>query len=88
MSKICFITSIYGNYEASCKKFVKQTIETDFICFTDNIDIISNINVLFDTDNDEVKYNYLLNMGEGNFIYTDLIILNLGSLNNRDYNSY
>lgn len=42
MAKICFITAIYGNYEASCKNFVKQTIETDFICFTDNENIISN----------------------------------------------
>ena len=42
MSKICFITAIYGNYETSCKKFVKQTVETDFICFTDNENIISN----------------------------------------------
>lgn len=42
MSKICFITAIYGNYETSCKPFVQQTIPTDFICFTDNINIISN----------------------------------------------
>lgn len=42
MSKICFITAIYGNYETSCKKFVQQTVSTDFICFTDNINIISN----------------------------------------------
>ena len=41
-SKICFITAIYGNYETSCKKFVKQTIKTDFICFTDNKNIVSN----------------------------------------------
>jgi hypothetical protein len=41
-TKICFITAIYGNYEASCKSFVKQTIETDFICFTDNKNIIAN----------------------------------------------
>ena len=40
--KVCFITAIYGNYEASCKKFTKQTIETDFICFTDNPNINSN----------------------------------------------
>jgi hypothetical protein len=39
---ICFITAIYGNYENSCKKFVKQTVDTDFICFTDNKNIISN----------------------------------------------
>ena len=42
MSKICFITAIYGDYEISCKKYVQQTIDTDFICFTDNQDIISN----------------------------------------------
>jgi hypothetical protein len=42
MATICFITAIYGSYEKSCKQFVKQTIDTDFICFTDNTDIISN----------------------------------------------
>jgi len=42
MAKICFITAIYGNYESSCKQFVKQTVETDFMCFTDNKDIINN----------------------------------------------
>jgi len=41
-AKICFITAIYGNYETSCKKFVRQSINTDFICFTDNINIIRN----------------------------------------------
>lgn len=42
MAKICFITAIYGNYETTCKPFVKQTIDTDFICFTDNPNILSN----------------------------------------------
>jgi len=42
MSKICFITAIYGNYEVSCKQFAKQTVNTDFVCFTNNPDIISN----------------------------------------------
>ena len=42
MAKICFITAIYGSYEKSCKKFVKQTVDTDFICFTENSNIISN----------------------------------------------
>jgi len=42
MAKVCFITAIYGNYEKTCKKFAKQTIETDFICFTNNENIISN----------------------------------------------
>jgi len=42
MSKICFITAIYGNYETSCKKFATQTVPTDFICFTDNPNILKN----------------------------------------------
>jgi hypothetical protein len=42
MSKICFITAIYGGYEKTCKRFVKQTIDTDFICFTDNKNITNN----------------------------------------------
>jgi hypothetical protein len=41
-SNICFITAIYGNNEASCKSFIKQTVDTDFICFTDNPNIESN----------------------------------------------
>jgi hypothetical protein len=39
---ICFITAIYGNYETSCKQFVNQTVDTDFICFTDNASIHKN----------------------------------------------
>jgi hypothetical protein len=42
MAKVCFITAIYGNIEFTCKKFVKQTIDTDFICFTDSKKIIDN----------------------------------------------
>lgn len=42
MTKICYITAIYGNYESSCKKFVMQTIDSDFICFTDNTNIVNN----------------------------------------------
>ena len=41
-AKICFITAVYGSYETSCKKFIPQQIPADFICFTDNPDIISN----------------------------------------------
>jgi hypothetical protein len=40
--KVCYITAIYGNYESTCKPFVKQTINPDFICFTDNKDIVNN----------------------------------------------
>jgi hypothetical protein len=41
-AKICFITAIFGNYETTCKPFVPQTVDTDFICFTDNENIKSN----------------------------------------------
>lgn len=41
-TKICFITAIYGNYEKTCKPFIKQTVKTDFICFTDNPEMESN----------------------------------------------
>lgn len=41
-AKICFITAIYSNYEATCKKYTNQSIPTDFICFTDNSNIVSN----------------------------------------------
>lgn len=40
--KVVFITAIYGDYESSCKPYAKQTIPTDFICFTNNNHIISN----------------------------------------------
>lgn len=42
-AKICYITAIYNNETLnSCPKYVKQTIATDFICFTDNPNINSN----------------------------------------------
>lgn len=40
--KVAVITSIYGNYEATCKKFTKQTVPVDFICFTNIENIKSN----------------------------------------------
>ena len=41
-ARICFITAIYGDYDKTCKKFVKQTVDADFICFTNNDQIQSN----------------------------------------------
>lgn len=40
--KVAYITAILGDYELTCKPFVKQTIESDFICFTDNPSIENN----------------------------------------------
>ena len=42
MSKVAHITAIFGGYEHTCKPFIKQTGESDFICFTDNPNIESN----------------------------------------------
>jgi hypothetical protein len=41
-AKVCFLTAIYGNYELSCKAFVPQSVPTDFICMTDNPNIVAN----------------------------------------------
>ena len=41
-AKICFITAIYGSYEKECKPFKQQTVPTDFICFTDNPNLVPN----------------------------------------------
>ncbi len=40
--RVAVITAIFGSYEKSCKPFVRQTVSTDFYCFTDNDDIVRN----------------------------------------------
>ena len=55
--KVCFITAVYGKYEASCKKFAKQTVSTDFICFTDNPNIIPNGWIIDTTPYHNIKKN-------------------------------
>ena len=42
VTKIVYITAIYGGYEQSCKSYIPQTVPADFICFTDNGNIESN----------------------------------------------
>ena len=42
IAKICFITAIYGNTQTSCKPFERQTLHSDFICFTDNANLTCN----------------------------------------------
>jgi hypothetical protein len=42
MSKVAYITAIFGKYEKTCKPFSPQTVDSDFICFTDDPDIESN----------------------------------------------
>ncbi len=80
MSKICFITSIYGNYEASCKRFVKQTVSTDFICFTDNKNIISNGWVI-----DTTPYHLIYKSNVDNGTYTNSLSNNKHTFNIAKY---
>ena len=40
--RIAFITAIVGPYEFSTKKYTKQSIPCDFICFTNNLNIKNN----------------------------------------------
>jgi hypothetical protein len=48
-AKVAVITAIFGSYEASCKDYAKQTIETNFYCFTDNINITTSGGWIIDT---------------------------------------
>jgi hypothetical protein len=40
--KIAYITAIFGTYEKSAKEYIEQTLLSDFICFTDNPNLIAN----------------------------------------------
>jgi hypothetical protein len=41
-ASIVFITAIFGAYEKTAKPRFQQTIPTDWICFTNNDNLISN----------------------------------------------
>jgi hypothetical protein len=41
-ARIAVITAIFGTYELSCKPFVRQSVATDFYCFTNNPQIVAN----------------------------------------------
>jgi hypothetical protein len=41
-ASVAFITAVFGTYEKSAKPWRKQSIPTDFICFTNNPHLISN----------------------------------------------
>ena len=80
MSKICFITAIYGAYEQTCKKFVKQSIDTDFICFTDNSNIISNGWII-----DTTPYHLINKSKMDNGTYTNSLCNNKHTFNIAKY---
>ena len=79
-AKIAFITSIYGSYETTCKKYVKQTIPTDYICFTDNNDIINNGWII-----DTTPYHYNNKSKLDNDTYTNSITNNKHTFNIAKY---
>jgi len=80
MSKICFITAIYGNYESTCKPFVKQTVDADFICFTDNPNMPSN-GWIIDTN----PYHLLYKSPIDNDMYINSICRNKHTFNIAKY---
>ncbi len=80
MAKICFITAIYGNYESTCKAFTKQTVETDFICFTDNKDIVSNGWII-----DTTPYHFVKKSKLDNGIYINSLSKNKHTFNIAKY---
>jgi len=41
-ASFAYITAIYGSYETSAKVYIPQSLPSDFICFTDNPNIIAN----------------------------------------------
>jgi hypothetical protein len=79
-AKIAFITAIYGSYESSCKKYVKQSIPADFICFTDNKDIVNNGWII-----DTTPYHYNNKSKLDNDTYTNSISNNKHTFNIAKY---
>jgi hypothetical protein len=80
MALICFITANYGSYEKSCKKIVKQTVDTDFICFTDNPDMINNGWII-----DTTPYHLINKSNMDNDTYTNSLCNNKHTFNIAKY---
>jgi hypothetical protein len=62
-TKVAFITAIYGGYESTCKRYVEQSVPTDFICFTNNRNIQSNKWVI-DTNPYHITHRSKIDSGE------------------------
>lgn len=78
--KIAYITAIYGPYEAECKPYVKQTIDSDFICFT-NVQNMKNNNWIID----KTEYHYLNKSDIDNGTYRNSLINNKHTFNIAKY---
>lgn len=89
MKKVAFITAILGGYEDKCKPFIKQTINSDFICFTDNPNIESNgweidINPYHDTHISPIDDGlYLNSIHKNNSLILERFLEFISEFNNR-----
>jgi len=61
-SKVAFITAIFGGYEKTCKPFKKQIVSSDFICFTDDLEIEAN-GWIIDTNPYHVNHPSIIDNG-------------------------
>ncbi len=78
--KIAFITSIYGDYEKSCKAYKKQSVPTDFICFTNNDHLINNGWII-----DKTPYHIINKSSIDNDLYINSLKNNIHNFNIAKY---
>lgn len=79
-TKICFISANYGNYDSISFKNVTQTINTDFIYFTDNPKI-ENDNWIIDT----TPYHHICKSPLDNDTYYNSLVNNKHTFNIAKY---
>jgi hypothetical protein len=74
-AKVCYITAIYGSYEICTKVHAEQTVKADFICFTNNKNLVANnwivdytpYHILYKSEIDDNNYNNSLTNNTHNF---------------------
>jgi hypothetical protein len=65
--KVAFITAIYGNITEKCTKICEQTVDSDFICFTDNENINHNNTSGWIIDNNPYHITHHSHIDDGNY---------------------
>jgi hypothetical protein len=75
-SKVAVVTANFGGYEKECKMFSRQTLGTDFYCFTDNPNVLARGWMV-----DSVPY-YLLEL------YPEFLSGSLEELNSLHHNQH
>jgi hypothetical protein len=79
-AKVCYITAIYGNYEVCTKIYPEQTMKADFICFTNNKDLINNNWIL-----DYTPYHFLYKSDIDDDLYVNSLSNNIHNNNIAKY---